>query len=342
MIRFLAWRVLRMAAILFGVLLITFLLMHAIPGSPWNNYSGAPRVFANLAADASTLREVNRRFGLDLPMWRQFTRYVVGDFDEEGHFFCGVVCGNLGPSIMQRGREVEDIVFEPPRGGSLWESRFGYSIRLVLLSAIIAVGLGVPLGITSAARPKSKTSRAISVALAAMISVPNFVLGLLAILLLASWLRITQVLPDWDTPGDWIVPAVVLAVMPMASLARVTQASFMNILGEDYVRAARAKGLTQRRVMLVHVARNALVPIITYLGPALIEMFAGLFVVESLYAFPGLGREYWQSVLKLDYPVILGITLIYATGMLLINMLGEGICAALDPRLRLIQRPEAP
>ena len=342
MIRFLAWRVLRMAAILFGVALITFLLMHAIPGTPWNNYSGAPRVFSNLGADEATLREVNRRFGLDLPLWRQFIRYVVGDIDEESGFFCGVVCGNLGPSIMQRGLEVEDILFEPPRGGSFWESRFGYSIRLVLFAAAITVGLGVPLGIVSAVRPKSKTSRAISVALAALISIPNFVLGLLAIILLASWLRIIQVLPDWEMPSNWIVPAVVLAVMPMASLARVTQAAFMNILGEDYVRAARAKGLTQRRVMLVHVARNALVPIITYLGPALIEMFAGLFVVESLYAFPGVGREYWQSVLKLDYPVILGITLIYATGMLLINMLGEGLCAALDPRIRSIRQPGAP
>jgi len=341
-IRFLAQRVSRMVAILLGVALISFLLMHAIPGTPWNNFAGTPRVLANTATDPLMLRELNRRFGLDLPLWQQFTRYVFGDIGEDGRFFCGVICGNMGPSIQQHGRMVEDILFEPPRGGSFWESRFGYSIRLVLLGAVIAVGLGVPLGIVSAARPKSKTSRAISVALAAMISVPNFVLGLLAILLLASWLRITQVLPDWDAPGDWIVPAVVLAVMPMASLARVTQVSFMNILGEDYVRAARAKGLTQRRVMLVHVARNALVPIITYLGPALIEMFAGLFVVESLYAFPGVGREYWQSVLKLDYPVILGITLIYATGMLLINMLGEGICAALDPRLRLIQHPGAP
>ncbi len=334
MIQFLARRFLRVVIILFGVILVTFMLIHAIPGTPWNNFSGAPRVFANLGADDATLREVNRRFGLDLPMWRQFTRYVFGDIDRDGRFFCGIVCGNLGPSIHQRGRMVEEIIFEPPRGGNFWDSRFGHSIRLVLLGAVIAVGLGLPLGIAGAIRPKSRMGRAISVILAAMISVPNFVLGLFAILVLASWLRITQVLPDWSLPGNWIVPAVVLAVMPMASLARVIQASFMNILGEDYIRAARAKGLTQRRVLMVHVARNALVPIITFVGPALVEMFAGLFVVESLYSFPGIGREYWQSVIKLDYPVILGVTLIYAMGMLLINMLAETICAILDPRLR--------
>jgi len=334
LIQFLARRFLRVVIILFGVILVTFMLIHAIPGTPWNNFSGAPRVFANLGADDATLREVNRRFGLDLPMWRQFTRYVFGDIDRDGRFFCGIVCGNLGPSIHQRGRMVEEIIVEPPRGGNFWDSRFGHSIRLVLLGAVIAVGLGLPLGIAGAIRPKSRMGRAISVILAAMISVPNFVLGLFAILVLASWLRITQVLPDWSLPGNWIVPAVVLAVMPMASLARVIQASFMNILGEDYIRAARAKGLTQRRVLMVHVARNALVPIITFVGPALVEMFAGLFVVESLYSFPGIGREYWQSVIKLDYPVILGVTLIYAMGMLLINMLAETICAILDPRLR--------
>jgi len=334
LIQFLARRFLRVVIILFGVILVTFMLIHAIPGTPWNNFSGAPRVFANLGADDATLREVNRRFGLDLPMWRQFTRYVFGDIDRDGRFFCGIVCGNLGPSIHQRGRMVEEIIVEPPRGGNFWDSRFGLSIRLVLLGAVIAVGLGLPLGIAGAIRPKSRMGRAISVILAAMISVPNFVLGLFAILVLASWLRITQVLPDWSLPGNWIVPAVVLAVMPMASLARVIQASFMNILGEDYIRAARAKGLTQRRVLMVHVARNALVPIITFVGPALVEMFAGLFVVESLYSFPGIGREYWQSVIKLDYPVILGVTLIYAMGMLLINMLAETICAILDPRLR--------
>ena len=127
-----------------------------------------------------------------------------------------------------------------------------------------------------------------------MISIPNFVLGLLAIIVLASWLKIMNVLPDWNYPSNWIIPAIVLAVMPMASIARVTRASLMNILNEDYVRTARAKGLTQTRVMLVHVMRNALVPIITFLGPTLMEMFTGLFIVENLFSFPGFGREYWE------------------------------------------------
>ena len=279
---------------------------------------------------------------MDLPLWRQFTRYIIGDYDREGRFFCGVVCGNLGPSTNQPGRSVQEILFEPPEEKTFWESRFGYSIRLVLLASLIAAGLGIPLGILSATKPGSAFSRSVSVGLAALISIPNFVLGLLAVISLASWLKIMRVLPDWNQPGNWIVPAVVLAVMPMASIARVTRASLETILGEDYIRAARAKGASETRVMLVHVLRNGLAPIITFLGPALVEMITGLLVVEGLYSFPGFGREYWESILALDYPMILGLTFIYATGIMLVNLVVEIACEILDPRLRAVREPDVP
>jgi oligopeptide transport system permease protein len=295
-----------------------------------------------LSIDKSVQRELDHRFGLDLPLWRQFTRYVIGDFNEDGSFFCGALCGNLGPSIQQHGRSVLDILFEPPEGRTFWQSRFGYSIRLVLFGSLIAVGLGLPLGIIGAAKPKSALSRGISLGLAALISIPNFVLGLLAIILLASWLKIMKVLPDWDYPSSWIIPAFVLAVMPMASIARVTHASLLNVMHEDFVRAARAKGLTQARVVLVHVLRNALIPIITFLGPTLIEMFTGLLIVENLFSFPGFGQEYWRAVLTLDYPLILGLTLIYATAILLVNVLIDVWSEKLDPRLRTVKSQEVP
>lgn len=339
--RFLFTRFLRMITILVGVTLITFLLMHAIPGNPWSNYSSSPRMMLGLGIDATLQRELYHRFGLDLPLWRQFTRYVVGDIDDDGIFFCGAVCGNLGPSIQQHGRTVQHVIFSPPEGKTFWESRFGYSIRLVLLGSLIAVGLGIPLGIWSGAKPWSAVSRAISVGLAGLISIPNFVLGLFAIIVLASWLKIIKVLPDWSVPGNWIIPAVVLAVLPMANIARVTRASLMNILNEDYVRTARGKGLGESRVMLVHILSNAIVPIITFLGPALMEMFAGLLIVEHLYSFPGIGRGYWEAVLKLDYPMILGLTLIYAAGMSLVNILIEFLCEVLDPRVRSVTHQAA-
>ena len=339
MFRYLLMKFVSVLTALVGVTLVTFLLMRAIPGSPWSNYSNSPRPILNLTLDESSMRELDRRFGLDLPLWRQFTRYVIGDFDEEGDFFCGALCGNLGPSIRQRGRTVQNILFGPPEGKTFWQSRFGYSIRLVLLGSVIAAGLGISLGVLSALKPNSSLGRAISVALAALISIPNFVLGLLAIIVLAVWLNLMDVLPDWDTLGNWIVAAFVLAAMPMASIARVTRASVINLLHEDYVRTARAKGLRESRVILVHVMSNALVPIITFLGPALVEMFTALLIVENLYAFPGFGREYWAAVLQLDYPMIMGLTLIYAIGIVLVNILTEILSVMLDPRLRSTGHP---
>jgi oligopeptide transport system permease protein len=337
MLQFLLRKFLWVITGLVGVTLIMFLLMHAIPGNPWSNYSESPRMVVGLGIDKPLQRELYRRFGLDLPLWRQYTRYIIGDFEKDGSFICGAVCGNLGPSTRQRGRSVQEVLFEPPEGKSAWHSRFGYSIRLVLFSSLIAIGVGIPLGVLSVKKPKAWISRFISVGLAGLVAVPNFVFGLLAIIVLASWLKLIKVIPDWENPSDWIVPAVVLAIMPMASLARVTNASLMNILNEDFVRTARGKGLTETQVMLNHVMRNALVPIITFMGPVLMEMFTGLFIVEYLYSFPGFGQEYWAAVISLDYPMIMGLTLIYAVGMMIVSILIEFLCVYLDPRLHLIE-----
>jgi oligopeptide transport system permease protein len=342
MLQFLLRKSLRVVMVLAGVTLIAFLLIHVIPGNPWDNYAGKQRMMSEYSSDQILQRTLYQRFGLDLPLWRQYTRYLIGDIDPQGGIVCGVICGNLGPSIQQRGRSVVDILFVPPAGGTFLDSRFGYSLRLILLAALIAVGVGIPLGVLSVTRPKSWLSRFISVGLAALVSIPNFVFGLLTIIVLASWLKLINVLPDWNQPANWIIPAAVVAFMPMASLARVTHASLMNILHEDYVRTARAKGMTERRVMRTHVMRNALVPILTYMGPLLMEMFTALLIVENLYGFPGIGREYWAGVLALDYSLILGMTLIYAAGLMLLNVLIELLCEALDPRLRSARLQGAP
>lgn len=334
MLKFLSARLLRMALVLTGVMLITFLLMHAIPGNPWSSYSSSPRLMMGLDSDKYFQRELNRRFGLDLPLWRQFTRYVIGDVDDEGEFFCGVICANLGPSIRMRGKTVQQVLFQPPPGAPLWKSQFGYSFRLVALAALFTLALGIPLGIINAVKPRSTPARTITVLMALLTAIPNFVLGLLAIIVAALWLRLIPVVPDWTIPTHWIIPAAVLGVAPMASVTRVTRAAVMNLLAEDFVRTARAKGLGEARVLLVHVLRNSLAPIITFAGPALMEMFAGLVIVENLFGFPGIGKEYWQAVLELDYPMIMGVTLFFATGMVLTQLLVNILCALLDPRLR--------
>lgn len=341
MVRFIFEKLLRGILVLVGTMLIMFLMMHAIPGNPWANYSEARRPQLNIFIDDTSLNVLNRRFGLDLPLWRQFTRYLIGDIEKDGSFTCGAICGNLGPSIIRRGFNVEEVIFGAPVGQTFWQSRFGYSMRLAIYGFIFAITVGIPLGILSAVNPNSRFSRTTSVVLAAFISIPNFVLGLLAIIILASWLHIMNVLPYWNNPSDWIVPVIVLSIMPMASLARVTRTAMINVKNEDYVRTARGKGLPETKVQLVHIMRNALVPIVTFLGPTLMEMFASLFIVENLYGFPGIGNEYWQSILKLDYPMILGLTLIYGVGIVLVNILNQVICERLDPRIREIRESEA-
>jgi ABC-type dipeptide/oligopeptide/nickel transport system permease component len=206
-----------------------------------------------------------------------------------------------------------------------------------LLASLFVVGVGIPLGILSAARPRSFLGRSITLSLATLISIPNFVLGLLAIILLASWLKWIKVLPNWENPRDWIVPALVLAAMPMANLARVTRTSLTNTMHEEFVRTARAKGLTKTRTMLVHVLRVALIPIVTFLGPTLVELLAGAFIVETLFSFPGFGREYWTAVVALDYSMVMGLTLIYALGIVLVNLVIDTLYEFMDPRVRALR-----
>jgi oligopeptide transport system permease protein len=341
MLRFLLNKIIRVIAVLLGATLVIFLLLHAIPGNPLNNFSSAQRAIENYAFNDSVLRQINRRFGLDLPLWHQFTRYIIGD-KIEGEFVCGVICGNLGPSTSQKGRTVESILFSSPAGTSFWESQFGYSIRLVFMGAIIAVLVGVPLGFLGAKKVNTPAGQLLSFSLAAFISIPNFILGLLATIVFASWLHIINVLPDWTYFGNWIVPAIVLSLMPMANVAKVLQASLLNIQNEDYVRTARAKGLTEAKVMYVHVFRNAIVPFIASLGPTLVELFAGLFIIENLYGFPGFGRQYWIAVLKLDYPIIMGLTLFYAAAISLVNILVSIISELVDPRIKELREQRNP
>lgn len=334
MLQYIIKKTIRVLLILFGVILVMFLLLHAIPGNPLSNYMvNAQRAMSSYSLDDNVMREINRRYGLDLPVWHQFTRYIIGD-RIEGVFVCGVICGNLGPSISQRGRPIEDILFTPPPGKTFWASQFGFSVRLVLFSSLIAICLGIPLGIAGAKNYLKPYNRVQSVFLAALVSIPNFVLGLLAVVIFASWLHVAKVIPDWNNFSDWLIPAFVLAAMPMANVARVMQVTLVNTQNMDYVRTARAKGLPERQVILVHIMRNAIVPFIAYLGPTLVELFGGLFVVESLFSFPGFGRQYWLAVLKLDYPLILGLTLFYAAGITLVNLVIEIASELLDPRLK--------
>ena len=334
MLRFLVKRLAWTVVVLFGVLVLTFALMHAMPGSPWDR-PYAERMMSSYGGSAEVYALLDRRFGFDQPVWRQFVRYVIGDVDENREFVCGVICGDLGVSTRQYGRSVQDILFSIPEGKtSILDSRVGYTIRLAVYAFLIAIGLGLPLGVMTAVKRDSKFDRISTLLMTMGMSIPNFVIGLLLLVTLASGLGLISVIPDWSQPQAWIVPAVVLAIGPMGTIARMTRTAVLEVMHFDYVRTARSKGLGEPAVVLRHVFRNSLIPVVTLLGPVLVELIAGSFVIEAMFGFPGFGREYWEALVNLDYGMIAGVTLLYAGLIVFVNLLVEMLYGVLDPRVR--------
>lgn len=323
-------RLLWLIPVLITVTAVTFFLMHQAPGGPWDRDLSARQV------DANTQRMLNEYYGLNKPLWRQYVAYVFGDTDMSGSFKCGLVCGNMGPSYRQRGMMIQQILFQPPKGKGFWESRFGYSARLGILALGLAVAIGLPIGIISALKQNSWIDY-LSLFLATVgISVPNFVIAIFLIIIFASWLHLIPIIPkSWAQANAWILPATVLGFGTLARTARLTRASMLEVMRMDYVRTARAKGLVERLVIVRHMLRNALIPVVTFLGPALAGLVTGSFIIEQMFGFPGMGRAYVQAIGQRDYSMIMGTTVFYAILVALANMSVDFVYVVLDPRIRL-------
>ena len=334
MLNFILQKIGRVLLILLSVEVLVFLLVHAVPGGPWDTPANQLRAMGNVFADEKIFAQRSAYYGLDLPLWRQFTRYLIGDYRANGKYVCGVICGNLGPSTRQVGRSVQDMLFSPPEGQSAWNSRFGYTVRLVAFAFATVAVLGIPLGVLSALWSKSRFDINISTLFTMLSSIPVFVLGLLQIMIFASWLKWIKVLPDWSQPKYWIIPIILLAVIPLANMIRLTRAAMLNAMNGDYIRTARAKGLTRSQTIWLHVLPNALISILTFLLPLIAELLAASFIIEGIFSFPGFGREYWDSIGDHDYATIMGITFIYACAMTGTNLILDIAYRFIDPRLR--------
>jgi oligopeptide transport system permease protein len=327
--KFVIRRMLWMIPVLFTITLVTFLFMHAAPGGPWDRDPGRRQV------DPSTQEMLNRRYGLDKPMWRQYVAYIIGDFDADGKFVCGAICGNLGPSYRQRGRTVQDILFGVPEGQPFWDSRMGYSTRLGVLSLTLAIIVGIPAGIVSALKQNTWIDYLCAVIANIGVSVPNFVMGIFLIIIFAVMLHLIKVVPkSWSSPTVWIIPAAVLGFGTMAFTARLTRSSMLEVMRQDYVRTARAKGLAERAIIVRHMLRNALIPVVTVLGPALAGLLVGSFIIETMFSFPGIGREFVQSITNRDYSMIMGTTVIYGVLIAVANLAVDISYGFLDPRIK--------
>ena len=321
-------RIFWLIPVLFFVSLITFTLMHAAPGGPWD------RSLEDRQVDVRTQELLNKEFGLDKPLFFN----TQGGNPLNSQFFSyiwNMVQGDLGPSYRQRGQDVQDILFKAPEDKPFWYSKFGYSARLGLLAVLFAVVFGIPLGVLAALNRNTIVDYITLFISTVGISVPNFVLAIFLIILFASRLKLIKIVQQsWDNPGAWLVPAVILGFGTFAFVARLTRSTMLEVMQQDYIRTARAKGLTERSVIIRHMLRNSLIPVVTILGPALADLVTGSFIIEQMFSFPGMGRAFVTSIGQRDYSMIMGVTLIYAFLVAIANLSVDLVYGFLDPRIK--------
>jgi len=307
MTRLIIRRVLWTVPVILLVILMTFLLMRQIEGNPFRH--------SERAIPESIQRNLEAKYGLDDPWYVQYVRYVrdVATFD-------------LGPSLVLRNRDVNDIVRE----------HFPPSLELGALAMLFALVFGIPLGLLAALRANKWPDYSAMVVANVGFAVPSFLVATLLIYFFAvRWGDIFDVpTSGWDTWQSKILPTIALGLGPMAYFARLTRGSVLETLQQDYIRTARAKGLRRRRVVVVHTLRNSLIPVVTAAGPILGFLITGSFVIEQIFAIPGIGRYYVTAVTARDYSVVMGLTVLLAMIVIIANMVVDILYGILDPRTR--------
>lgn len=307
--------------VLFFVTLVVFILVRFLPGGPFD-FAGEKQL------PPSVVKNLEAKYHLNDPLWKQFVDYVWN-----------VVRGDLGPSFRYRNRTVNDIIAEG----------LPVSAQLGMLAMLIAIGIGIPLGIIAALRQNTAVDYVATFFAIVGVSIPAIVMGPLLIWIFAlklQWFPVSRwgaqppfflgflPKPDITFWKHAILPAFTLGTGLSASIARLTRASLLQVIREDYIRTARAKGLAERLVIFRHALKNSMIPVVTILGPMFAAVLTGTFVVEQIFAIPGLGKHFVTSIGNRDYPVILGTTLLYGVAIVIANLLVDIVYAWLDPRIR--------
>src|SRR3990172_4602987 len=303
MSKFIIRRIFWLVVVLLVVSFITFSLMHLVPGGPWDrDKTLAPKV----------VEAIKKKYGLDKPFFIQF-----------GDFLWGIVQGILGVSYTRQDRNVTDILLQGlPKTATLGVTAF-----------MLAILIGIPFGMASALKQNSPVDYLSVIFSTIFASIPGFVLGILLIIVFSVTLH-------WIPTGGWgslrqiIMPSFALAALPAAFVARITRSSTLDVMRQDYVRTAYAKGLRERIVLVRHILRNALIPVVTIAGPALASLIAGSFIIENLFSIPGIGRLFVNGVFARDYGLIMGGILFYAFAVALVNLIVDVLYAVIDPRIR--------
>ena len=304
MLKYILKRILLAIVTIWAVATLTFFLMNMVPGGPFLSEKAiSPQATAALEA----------KYGLDKPLWQQYLTYMAG----ASH-------GDFGDSLKQRGRTVMDII----------TMKFPVSARVGGVSVLVALLLGVPLGCIAALKRGKFLDNLISVVSTCGITVPSFVICTLLLYFFGVRLQIlpTMGLTSWK---HYVMPVMALAFYPTAYIMRLMRSSMLDVLGQDYMRTAKAKGLAGGKILFKHALRNAILPVITYVGPLLAYTVTGSFVVEKIFTIPGLGGEFISAINGRDYTLIMGTTIFLATLIILMNVVVDIVYKIVDPRIKL-------
>jgi oligopeptide transport system permease protein len=307
-------RVLWIIPVLLVVSFLTFSLMKATPGGPWDREKElSPRQIAIL----------NAKYGLDDPFVVQYIRWLVGWPDDDGGFQRGLILGDMGPSYRYPDRTVNDIVSD----GILTTMQLG------VMAFILAVAVGIPLGVIAALRQNGIPDYIATFISVLGITTPSFVAAILLVIIFSVGLGWFPT-GGWKGPEYWVLPTLALGMAPVAAVARYTRASMLEVTRKDYIRTAHSKGLKERNVVVLHMIRNALIPVVTILGPLLAALVTGSFIIEILFSIPGVGKFYVTAIAQRDYGLIMAMTMLYAAAVAIMNMVVDIAYAYIDPRIR--------
>lgn len=294
---------------LFVIASLTFLMLRILPGGPFDSEKALPpEIEANIRA----------RYGLDKPLFEQYTAYLGG-----------LVRGDWGESYKYIGRSVSDIISET----------LPVSAELGLYALVLALTIGIPLGVLAASKHNSVFDTIAMLTAISGVALPTFVVGPLLVMVFSfgipfGFLHGTLPPALWDGWQYMILPVVTLGIRPAAILARMTRGAVLEAIKQDYVRTARAKGVAESKVLFRHVLRNSLIPVLTITGPLVAGLLSGSFIIEVIFAVPGIGKHLVQSVSNRDYPLVLGLTLLYSTLLVFANLIVDLLYSVVDPRIR--------
>ncbi|MFS2151470.1 ABC transporter permease [Rhizobium sp. Rhizsp42] len=297
-------RLVQAALILFGVAAITFVLLYALPADP-------ARMIAGRSATAQTVANIRHELGLDQPMLVQFWTYLHN-----------LLSGNLGRSYAQK----TDV-------WTLIVARLPATLTLMLAGIFVEVVLGLMLGTVAAVRRGGFVDRVVMMASFVGVSAPQFVVALLLLYVFAvtlGWFPMS----GYGTLAHVVLPATTLGILGAGWYARMVRSAMIDVLNQDYVRTARAKGLSSRRVVFRHALPNAILPVIAMIGIDIGQFMGGVVVVEAVYGWPGIGQLAWQAIQQVDIPIIMGVTLVSALAIVIGNLLADLIAPLIDPRIR--------